>query len=1278
MTDLATLGMRIDSTEVETGVAALDKLAAAGGKAEKAVDRLGDEAAQSGKQIKGAAEQAADLAAQVQRMAGVSSGAAGHLDKTASASKLAAHHVQNLAFQFNDLAVQIASGANPLIAFVQQGSQIAGIAGQAGIGIGGMAKEVAGMVGRFALAHPALLAVAAAVGVGTVAFQGFTSVLEKKAPVDDYIKSLGLTSEEAKKLTDAHVTLGDAAGAAWDMIKEALGLDDVFKTLKGWVSDAAGWLYGQFKDATSSVYGAFAATYDNVGFLWKNLPALLGDAVRLATNKVIESLEGLVNGSIQALNWLAQQSNAVFGTTFGTIAKIDLSDMKIRYSAAGTAAAAEWSDSFGKRKAQAMGAWDDFEDRTIARRNARLEAQAKDLIGKRKDAATRGAKDAADAEEKIYKQMMDARAQAQGNVGKLAEDMIKRQQKEWTDADFAFKNRDTLGKDGAGLGKMDTKAMEEADKLKQAALANYLDMLDAVQARTNTAADAMANAFGRVGGAIGDVASLQVQYGNRQAAIDKQAEDGLISHAAARKQTFQNQIEGFGALAGAAKGLFSEHSKGYKAMAAAEQAFAAVQLANTAINLAAGAAKMFGVSGPAGFGLVAAMMAVMASLGYKGGSGGGKSFSLKDYQAAQGAGSVLGDSTAKSDSIARSLDLMSANSDKELEYSNAMVQSLRAIESNIGSLSGLLARQLGISGSFDTTKLGLGSKTTSPLTNAASGILGTAIGTALLGPLGGLIGGAIGAVTNFITKIPVIGGLIGGIANALFGKKVTKTLLDQGIVFNPETIGSILSGGIDGQTYADIQTKTKKKMFGITTSNKTRVNTEYGGLDDEAERQVSMLIGSMRDSILSAAGTLGIDGAQAVLDAFTVDLGKISLKDLKGSEIQEQVAAIFSKLADSMAGATIPALDAFQKVGEGLFETLMRLSKDYQTVDVQLASIGRTFGAVGASSVEARESLIDLFGSLDTFVEQTQFYRDNFLTAAQRIAPIMSAVEDELARLNLSGVDSLASFKSVVDGLDLTTQAGQSLYAALMNLAPGFAAVEKYEKDLADQRQSLQIRLLRALGRDSEATAMQQASDLANTPDALKPLMAQVQAAEAAAELTKQFQSLADSLRSYRAELDGGAAGGLTYRQAMAKLIGTGGLAAAGDMTAMQALTGVGRDFLTLSKDNASTAIQYQRDVAMVRAYLDQAIASADAGGVSVPTPTTISGSSAATEATLSTASSVQSLTAELRAMREENRIMQTKLVEVQNMALSIFRRFEGDGMLVRTDDDTPLKVDQV
>lgn len=656
--------------------------------------------------------------------------------------------------------------------------------------------------------------------------------------------------------------------------------------------------------------------------------------------------------------------------------------------------------------------------------------------------------------------------------------------------------------------------LEAANKL--------VDHFGAIADAANDAARSMQDAFGDVGGTIGDVIAILGEYGVRQASIQAQVVARTKTQAEAERELAGLQLDSLGKAFSVAKSLFKEHSAGYKAMAAAEKALAAFRaveaaksVAQAALDVAAGAAKIFSFLGPFAFPAVAAMMAVMTGLGFKGGgSSGYRPPTAEEVQAGQGTGSVLGDSEAKSGSIANALDLMLKNSNKDLEYSNDIVRSLRAIETNIGALTGLLARQLNLpGGSFDTSSLGLGSGTSGNLaTNVAQSAIGGGLVTLLTGvanPIGLLVG-------TILTKVPVIGDLLGGIAKALFGTKKTVTLLDQGLTFAASNVEDIINGGLVGQIYQDVSTQTKKKMFGITTSNKTKVTTSYGELDNDMERQVALIIGSLKSGILDAASVLGVQGAEAALNAFSVNLGKISLKDLKGDEIQEALEAVFGKLGDDMAAAALPALTAFQQVGEGLFETLARLAKDYAAVDIALTAIGMSFGSVGMASVEAREGLIDLFGGLDEFVEQTNFFRENFLTEAEQMAPIISAVQAEMARLGQSGVDTRDEFKQLVLGLDLSSESGAEMYASLMAVAPAFSKVIEYLATLdealeetgqtaaelaaiAKQRRGLEIELMEALGQSEAALQAKRADTLAGLDATLRALQQQVWAAQEAA-----------------------------------------------------------------------------------------------------------------------------------------------------------------------------------
>ena len=725
----------------------------------------------------------------------------------------------------------------------------------------------------------------------------------------------------------------------------------------------------------------------------------------------------------------------------------------------------------------------------------------------------------------------------------------------------------------SGAGAVAGKQVDLAEQTRayNDSLSLQADLLAQIADQARAAGSGLVDAFGQGAEALAGLLEVMTAYDAKQAAIAQARkaytdEGGKDAQRLAMfdRDAAQASVQRYGDMAGAAKKLFSERSRGYQVLSAAEKAFRVFEFAMSAKSIAvktvetaakiglfgaqaqaaaaAGAANMFATMGPAGFAAVAAMVAVLAGFGValSGGSGGSVpgATDMADRQAAQGAGSVLGDAEAKSQSLSRALEIVAANSNKDLEYSNAMLKALQAIESGIGAVAAGLARSLGVGGALSTDKLNLGQ-------TAKDGTL-----------LATVLGGVAGFVLSKIMP-------------DWFGTKTTRTLQDQGLQFGSQSLGDIMSGGIDGQTYQQVLENTKKKFLGITYSDKNKVSTTTGALDADFTSQITSLIGSLRGAVLEGANILGVQGAGAVLDSFQVNLGKLSFKDMTGAEIQEALNAIFSKLGDDLAATAIPALKDLQKVGEGAFETLARVSRNYVVLNTALESIGMTFGAVGVASLEAREYLIDMAGGIEKLTEQTAYFAENFLSDLERMAPIQKAVTAELARLGLQGITTKDQFKNLVLGLDLSTQAGADMYAALMALAPAFAKVVDFATEGSQAVQDARNALSKAYER--ERSALQATID--------------------------KFAKLAQTLKEFRESLTAGplASNSRARQYALTRqsFLDTAALARTGDADAMGALPAAGRDFLEASKNYSVTLLDYQRDLSMVRNAVEEAEKSA-------------------------------------------------------------------------------------
>jgi hypothetical protein len=135
--------------------------------------------------------------------------------------------------------------------------------------------------------------------------------------------------------------------------------------------------------------------------------------------------------------------------------------------------------------------------------------------------------------------------------------------------------------------------------------------------------------------------------------------------------------------------------------------------------------------------------------------------------------------------------------------------------------------------------------------------------------------------------------------------------------FSPQSLASAINGGLSASAYNQIQTEKKTSFLGFKVSDKFSVNTVNSALDQATISQIDKIIASIRSGVLAAAGTLGLDGAQAVIDAFQLNIGKVSLKGMNGQQIQDTLNSVFSTVADQLSTKVIPAVTQFQKAGEG-------------------------------------------------------------------------------------------------------------------------------------------------------------------------------------------------------------------------------------------------------------------------------------------------------------------------------------------------------------------------
>lgn len=547
------------------------------------------------------------------------------------------------------------------------------------------------------------------------------------------------------------------------------------------------------------------------------------------------------------------------------------------------------------------------------------------------------------------------------------------------------------------------------------------DMLD--PARAESFGEALKNSFGEAGNALAQLGNALQEYSRKQAQAAERAakvaamEDGpekIKNQIKLTKLNAKEQIGAYADIAGAMKGFFKEGTKGYKALQAVEQAFRAFEIA---MALEAMATKLFATktvsvadtvakqkevatskatvapviadetakTGAKATGALAAALntlwpvsivafGIVAGLLASIGAGGGGSAGGGGYTgiAKGGTGTVMGMEGEQSESISKSIELLADNSRIELVFSQRMLSELTKTREGIQSLAGTASQDF----------------------------------------------------------------FIRGFAGQAFGD----SFLDSGIGFLPgQTVADIIAEGVKGYGFNLIFDKGAQAMWSTLSEEfTTGVGAMLGHVAEvvyTAADALGLNDESLRDRMLSLIPTLGDTSTYQMNGMFGMQGGGlISLKDMSGKEIQEELEAIFSSVGDQMAAAALPALKPFQQLGEGMFETLIRLSSGIEQADYAMEKLGYTAidytdivrkqGDVATEII--RQTLMNVEQEMAMYAWQgagVTVSGSNRMTGVAEILERFVGESSELEELYLQLMAVRDAMKSVgVNALELTTQ----------------------------------------------------------------------------------------------------------------------------------------------------------------------------------------------------------------------------------------------------------------
>ncbi len=371
-----------------------------------------------------------------------------------------------------------------------------------------------------------------------------------------------------------------------------------------------------------------------------------------------------------------------------------------------------------------------------------------------------------------------------------------------------------------------------------------------------------------------------------------------------------------------------------------------------------------------------------------------------------------------------------------------------------GALSGINAG----AGQVIGTLLNGGGMTYAPLSyQLSSGALNGAIG-GLAGIGGALYGysqaglkgaatgglGAWGGATLGNILLPGIGGIIGGALGSALGGSLfggdweTK---DAGLAFSVE------NGDFLGQQY-----EYQKKKGGLFSSNKKR--TKFSALDDETAARFQSAFDATEDTVAGLFEALSFSVEEGSLDGLQLARTKISTKGKTEEEIQQAIAEWFGSAADAMTAE----LNKVFATGLDLdFEGMQAFVGNLQGVNEVLRYLDVGMYDASVAGGKLAEALSQAAGGLESLAANSATYYAAFFSEAEKVEDTIDSITRAFESADVELAASREAYRAMVEDIDLTTAAGQEMFATLMQLSGQAAQYYSILEQQAAQANALLI-----------------------------------------------------------------------------------------------------------------------------------------------------------------------------------------------------------------------------
>jgi hypothetical protein len=217
--------------------------------------------------------------------------------------------------------------------------------------------------------------------------------------------------------------------------------------------------------------------------------------------------------------------------------------------------------------------------------------------------------------------------------------------------------------------------------------------------------------------------------------------------------------------------------------------------------------------------------------------------------------------------------------------------------------------------------------------------------------------------------------------------------------------------------------------------------------------------------------------------------------------------------------------DADLQALAGVADAVAKTMEALRGMEAGLRDLGGVFAALAAQGSDALYSVAEMAGGMDALAAATSSYYSAFYSQAERAAQSTDVIAQALADVGLALPDSREAFREVVDGLDVSTEAGRRQFVTMMQVAGAFDEVTKAaeasaaeakraadeelqrQRAIANERFGLETQLLQLQG-DTVALRERERNALDESNREVYDRITALQDEQAAAEAARQAEAV--------------------------------------------------------------------------------------------------------------------------------------------------------------------------